>query len=80
MNLFVKTPATLKTRFKPDEVNSSTIANNDEDILKKQERLKVKFNKFFYLIFLKFFRKKLKLLLHLVQKWHECKYKLNDEL
>jgi hypothetical protein len=46
----LKTPATLKTRLKnskSDETNSSVVTNNDEDILAKQQRLKVKQNKFY---------------------------------
>jgi hypothetical protein len=49
--LFLKTPVNLKTRLKNsklDETNLSTIINNNEDILAKQQRLKVKLKKFLF--------------------------------
>ncbi len=49
--MFLKTPANLKTRSKNsklDETNLSTITNNNEDILAKQRRLKVKLKKFLF--------------------------------
>jgi hypothetical protein len=61
------------------ETNSSSMAKIDEDIYTKQQELKV----FIFVIINKqivfIFRKKLKLLLLLVQKWLECVLKLNEK-
>jgi hypothetical protein len=61
------------------ETNSSSMAKINEDIYTKQQELKV----FIFVIINKqivfIFRKKLKLLLLLAQKWLECVLKLNEK-